>query len=192
MPISFESDPKPYKVLESKYLFQRPWLTVREERLQLHSGAIIEQFYVFEYPRWVNVIAVTKENSIVLIRQYRHAIGEVYYEIPAGVCEDGEDLCQAAQRELLEETGYGGGEWSLFMTLCANPSIQANRTYTFLALGVEKVAHQQLESTEEITVHLKTQRELKELIEQGEIVQALHAAPLLKFLLSMMDKTDKN
>lgn len=183
MPISFESDPKPYKVLDSKYIFQRPWLTVREERLELESGGIIEQFYVFEYPRWVNVIAVTKENKVVLIRQYRHAIGEVYYEIPAGVCEDGEDLLKAAERELLEETGYGGGEWSLFMTLCANPSIQANRTYTFLANGVEKVTHQQLESTEEITVHLKSPQEIQNLIQQGEFIQALHAAPLLKFLL---------
>jgi NUDIX domain. len=108
----------------------------------------------------------------------------VYFEIPAGVCEDGEDLLKAAQRELLEETGYGGGEWSLFMTLCANPAIQANRTYTFLARGVEKQSHQQLDSTEEITVHLKTPAEVKDLIVQGEIIQALHTAPLLKFLLS--------
>ncbi len=184
MPISFESDPKPYKVLDSKYLFRRPWLTIREERLELQSGGIIEQFYVFEYPRWVNVIAITKENEVVLIRQYRHAIGEVYYEIPAGVCEDGEDLLEAARRELLEETGYGGGEWTHFMTLCANPAIQNNRTYTFLARGVEKKANQKLELTEEITVHLKSKEEVKNLIYQGEIIQALHAAPLLKFLLS--------
>jgi 8-oxo-dGTP pyrophosphatase MutT (NUDIX family) len=183
MPTSFEHDPKPYRVLDSKYLFQRPWLTVREERLELESGGIIDQFYVFEYPRWVNVIAQTKEQEVVLIRQYRHAIREVYYEIPAGVCEDGEDLLEAAKRELLEETGYGGGEWSLFMTLCANPSIQANCTYTFLAHGVEKMSPQRLESTEEITVHLKTVQEVKSLIEQGEFIQALHAAPLLKFLL---------
>ncbi|MFN3345888.1 MAG: NUDIX hydrolase [Chloroherpetonaceae bacterium] len=190
MPTAFESDPKPYKVLESKYLFKRPWLTVREERLELESGGIIEQFYVFEYPRWVNVVALTKENEVVLIRQYRHAIGEVYFEIPAGVCEDGEDLLEAAQRELLEETGYGGGEWSLFMTLCANPSIQANRTYTFLARGVEKQAHQQLEATEEITVHLKSPEEVKALIFQGEFIQALHTAPLLKFLLTLKENTD--
>jgi len=184
MPLSFENDPKPYEVLASKYLFQRPWLTVREERLRLQSGGIIEQFYVFEYPRWVNVVALTKENQVVLIRQYRHAIREVYFEIPAGVCEDGEDLLAAAQRELLEETGYGGGEWSLFMTLCANPAIQANRTYTFLARGVEKQSQQQLDSTEEIIVHLKTPAEIKDLIFQGEMIQALHTAPLLKFLLS--------
>lgn len=189
MPISFESDPKPYKVLESKYLFKRPWLTIREERLELQSGGMIEQFYVFEYPRWVNVVALTKENDVVLIRQYRHAIGEVYFEIPAGVCEDGEDLLEAAQRELLEETGYGGGKWSLFMTLCANPAIQANRTYTFLARGVEKQAHQQLEATEEITVHLKSPEEVKELIFQGEFIQALHTAPLLKFLLTLKENT---
>lgn len=185
MPLSFENDPKPFRVLESKYLFQNPpWLTIREERLQLQSGGIIERFYVFEYPRWVNVVALTKERQLVLIRQYRHAIGEVYFEIPAGVCDEGEDLLEAARRELLEETGYGGGEWSLFMTLCANPAIQANRTYTFLAKGVEKQTLQRLESTEEITVHLKSPDEVRDLIFQGEFVQALHAAPLLKFLLS--------
>jgi 8-oxo-dGTP pyrophosphatase MutT (NUDIX family) len=184
MPHSFESDPKPFEVLETKYLFQRPpWLTVREERLRLSTGGVIEQFYVFEYPAWVNVVALTRANEVVLIRQYRHAVGRVDYELPAGGCEEGETLLEAAKRELLEETGFGGGEWSSLMTLCANPATQNNFTHTFLARGVEKINVQQLEKTEEITVHLTPLSDVKRLIVEGEFIQALHIAPLLKVML---------
>jgi 8-oxo-dGDP phosphatase len=182
---TFPDDPKPFKVLESTYIFERPpWLVIREERLQLPAGGIIDQFYVFDYPAWVNVIALTEASDIVMIRQYRHGIGKVYYEIPAGVSDAGETTLQAAQRELLEETGFGGGEWQEWMQLCANPAIQSNLTYTFLARGVKQIAEQRLESTEDIKVHLMPVAEVKALILQDEIIQALHAAPLLKFLLT--------
>ena len=75
---------------------------------------------------------MTADDRVVLIRQYRHGIGAVHFEIPAGTT-DPEDtaLESAARRELLEETGYGGGTWSLLMTLSANPALQNNLTYTF-------------------------------------------------------------
>ena len=78
---------------------------------------------------------------MVLIRQYRHGIGAVHYELPAGTT-DPEDtsLEEAARRELREETGYGGGRWSLLATLSANPALQNNLTYTFLAEGVTRSA----------------------------------------------------
>jgi hypothetical protein len=183
MPISLPSDPKAWKTLDSKYLFQKPWLTMRQDRVELPNGSTIDEFYVWEYPAWVNVIPVTASGELVLIRQFRYGIKEVYYELCAGVVDAGEEPLDAAKRELLEETGYGGGEWSHFMQLCANPAIQTNLTHTFIAKGVELKQPQALEKTEEITVHLLPPKEVLNVIQAGEIVQALHAAPLLKFLL---------
>jgi 8-oxo-dGDP phosphatase len=184
MPENFPNDPKPFEILESKYLFQRPpWLTLREERLQLPSGGIIENFYLFEYPDWVNVIALTKQKEVVMIRQYRHGIKKVAFEIPAGVHEHGESLMDSAKRELLEETGFGNGRWEEWMQLSANPAIQSNITHTFIAWDVERIDAQALEPTEEITVHLLPLHEVKALILKGEMVQSLHLAPLLKLLM---------
>lgn len=183
MPRIYPNDPKAWKTLESRYIFQKsPWLMLRQDKVELPSGTVIEEFYVSEYPSWVNVIGVTKEGKLVLIRQFRYAIGKVYFEIPAGVVDEGESPLEAAQRELLEETGYGGGEWQPWMQLCANPSIQTNITHTFLALGVEQLQAQNLEHTEEIVVHLLSPSEVETVLKDGDVIQALHAAPLWKYL----------
>ena len=119
-----------WKVLTSEYLARKPWFTVRHESLELPDGRRIPDYYVFEYPDWINVTAVTRDGRFVLIDQYRHGLGETSYEIPAGVTEpsDASPLA-AAQRELMEETGYGGGQWRLLTTLSANPATQNNLTH---------------------------------------------------------------
>ena len=82
-----DADPEPWTVESSTYLSRKPWLTVRHERVRLPSGAVIDDYFVLEYPNWVNVIAVTPDSSVVLVRQYRHALGAVHFELPAGVCD---------------------------------------------------------------------------------------------------------
>ena len=88
---------------------------------------------------------------------------------------------EAARRELLEETGYGNGNWSLFMTVSPNPTNHTNMSYTYLATEVEPISQQHTEPTEDIRIHLLTESEVRELLESGEIVQALLAAPLWKY-----------
>ena len=172
-----------WEVLDSEYLFRRPWLTVRHDTVRLPDGRINPEYYVLEYPDWINVLAITEDGKFVFERQYRHGLGEVSHEICAGVCEkeDASPLV-SAQRELLEETGYGNGEWREFMTLCANSSTHTNLTHCFLAVGVEKVSEQHLEDSEDLTVQLLTLEEVKALLKSDAVKQSLMAAPLWKYM----------
>ena len=170
-----------YEVLESRYLIQRPWLTARLDSALLPDGRLVPEYYVLEYPDWVNVIAITEDGEIVMERQYRHAAGKTAFEIPCGVIEEGEDPLDAARRELQEETGYGEGEWQLLMVGYQNPGSMTNRCYSFLATGVKKIADQSLDATEDLSVHLLPKDYVWQLLMDGEIIQILHAAPLWKY-----------
>jgi 8-oxo-dGTP pyrophosphatase MutT (NUDIX family) len=181
---TFPDDPKPWKVLSREYLARKFWYTVRVDRVELPTGAVIPEYWVNEYVPWVNVVAVTTDEEVLLIRQYRHGLGQVHYEIPAGTTDPGEtSLEDAAKRELLEETGYGGGRWSLLATLSANPALQDNLVYTYLAEGVERVREADPGAGEDLRLHPVSLGELERLLDDGELVQALHTAPLLKYLL---------
>ena len=157
-----------WRVVRSEYLARKPWFTVRHETISLPDG--------------VNVTAIDREGRFVMIDQYRHGLGETSYEIPAGVAEPSDEtMLAAAQRELLEETGYGGGQWRLLTTLCANPATQNNLTHCFLATDVERLGAQRPDPTEDIRVHLLSRDEVLELLRTDRIRQALMAAPLWRW-----------
>ena len=167
-----------WKTLSSEYLFRRPWLTARRDVVELPNGQIHNEYYVLEYPTWVNIIAITEEGKYVMVRQYRHGLGDIFTELCAGVVEDGENPLDGARRELEEGTGYTGGRWSLQCVLCPNPSSNNNFNYCFLAEGVRKTSGQHLDRTEDIEVILLDREEVWQLLVGDEIKQALMAAPL--------------
>ena len=148
--------------------------------VRLPNGVENDEYYVLEYPDWVNVIAITAEGKFLMERQYRHGLQWTGYEICAGVCEKGEEPLESAKRELYEETGYAGGEWKHFMTLSANTSTMNNVCHCFLAEGVKRISTQHLEPTEDISIHLLSTDEVRALLLNDEIRQALMAAPLWK------------
>ena len=176
-----DNDIRKWTVLESEYLIRRPWLTARRDKVRLPNGVINPEYYVLEYPDWINIIAITVDGRMVFERQYRHGRGEVGYEIPAGVCEPGETPEQAARRELLEETGFGGGSWRLNMVAAPNPSTSTNLCYSFIATGVHKIGDQRLEATEDIAVHLLYEDEVLHLMREGKIIQAPMLCSLWKY-----------
>ena len=176
-----EKDEKKWQVLHSEYLINRPWLTARRDHVRLPNGAENKEYYVLEYPDWVNVIAITAEGKFIMERQYRHGLQWTGYEICAGVCEKGETPLQSAQRELYEETGFGGGEWTLLMSISPNSSSMNNLCHCFVARNVKQVSTQHLEPTEDISIHLMTEDEVYDLLKNNEVRQALMLAPLWRY-----------
>lgn len=172
---------KQWTVLESEYLIRRPWLTARRDRVRLPNGVENNEYYVLEYPDWGNVIALTEDGKFIMERQYRHGLRWTGYEICAGVCEEGETPLESAQRELHEETGFGGGEWTHLMTISPNTSSVNNQCHCFVARGVKRVSAPHQEATEDISVHFLTVDEVRSLLLHNEIKQALMLAPLWRY-----------
>lgn len=175
------NEEKKWTILSSEYIIRRPWLTARRDVARLPDGRINHEYYVLEYPDWVNIIAITEDGEFVLERQYRHGLGNTCFELPCGVIEDGETPLEAAKRELLEETGYAGGTWQEWMTLSPNPATSNNLAHSFLAVGVTRVSDQHLDPTEDIDVYLKSPEFVRQLLQENQILQALMAAPLWKY-----------
>ena len=173
---------KHWDILHSEYLHRRPWLTVRQDTVRLPNGTVNPEFYILEYPEWINVIALTEDEHFVLIRQYRHGLRKTLIELVAGVVDptDSSPL-EAARRELFEETGYGDGQWEPFLTVAPNASAMTNLSHTFLARGVREISTQHLESTEDIDVILLTRDEVYHRLRKGQFIQGLMAAPLWKY-----------
>lgn len=175
-------DNRRWKVLKSQKIISRPpWLSVRHDSVQLPDGRVNPEFYVLEYPDWVNVIAITEDGKYVMERQYRHGLGETCVELCAGVIEDGETPIEAAKRELEEETGYTGGEWTHLMNISGNASTTSNLTHCFIALNVKPNGHRHLDKTEDLDVELMSEEEVFELMKADKIKQSLMAAPLWRW-----------
>ena len=169
---------KMWEILSSEYLLESKWINVRKDKVRMPKGVELDDFYILEYPDWINVIAITEEGYFVLERQYRHGTQTVEYEICAGVIEEGEEPIVAAQRELYEETGFGGGEWCLYCVTAPNPAAMTNRNYTFLAKGVKQISSQHLERTEDIDVIVVSREEVKQILKDGKMMQGIMQAPL--------------
>ena len=130
-------------------------------------------FFVIENPDWVNVVALTKDERIVLIEQYRHGIEDVILEIPGGMIDGDESPETAARRELLEETGYSAEKWVFLGKSHPNPAIQNNTIHHFLALDAEKTGEVAFDEHENVVPRLVPLMNVPNLIKTGEISHSL-------------------
>ena len=171
------------KTVQRTEIYQGPIFKVVQDQVELPEGKGQAQRDLIFHNGAVAVIAITPENKMILVKQYRKAIEATSYEIPAGKLEVGEnaDPHAAALRELEEETGYTGGKWEEIMTIAPNPGVMDNLCHCFYARGVKKTSNQHLDETEDIDVFLCPKEEVKQMLLRGEFIQALMVAPLWKY-----------
>jgi len=155
-----------------------------------HKGQPTHAFYVLEIAPWINVVPITSDGHLVLVRQYRHGIREVTLEVPGGVMDAADGTpAVAAARELLEETGYRGDPLELLGEVSSNPAILTNRTYCYVARNLERVAELNLDPHEDIVVETRPVAEIPDLIRSGEIHHSLSVTALSLYLLDLRRDT---
>jgi 8-oxo-dGTP pyrophosphatase MutT (NUDIX family) len=176
----------PWTVDSTRYVLRDRWLSVRADDCVTRDGVSIAPFYVLEYPDWVQVVAIDTDDQIVLVRQYRHGLGAISLELPAGGMEptDAGPL-EAAARELAEETGCVARSLRLVASLSPNPASHSNRVHVVLAEGVEWAQSPEQDLTERLDILRKPVSEVVRLAVAGEMVQAIHVASLAVALSSI-------
>jgi ADP-ribose pyrophosphatase len=167
--------PKPatWKTVESSKVYSTRIFDLHHHRRHHHQRGH-HDFYVLEAPDWVNIIPLTEDEQVVMVRQFRHGTEDFTLEIPGGMV-DPEDLnpMAAARREMREESGYDSEDIIELGKVHPNPAIQGNYCHTFLARGVHSGPKIELDTSEETEVILVPLASIKDLIAGGEITHAL-------------------
>jgi ADP-ribose pyrophosphatase len=175
--------PRPWKVITSTRDASYRVFSIRTDRTRSPRTGKEHDFFILESSSWVNVIPLTPENEVIMVRQYRHGIQGVTLEIPGGLVEDSDSPEEAAGRELYEETGYRASEMILLGSVHTNPAIQNNECYTFLAREVFIGGWQSQDEKEDIEVVRRPLSEIPNLIRNGEITHSLVLAAFYRFFM---------
>jgi ADP-ribose pyrophosphatase len=188
---------RPWTITATRITFEDRWLKVRTDDCLTPEGVEVAPYHVIESRDWTAIVALTADLRLVLIREYRHARGIVIDGLPGGVVEfsdDGTSVGSAeagAKRELLEETGYGGGRFEPILTVYPDPANQTNTATAFLALGVEPQGPQSLDPSEAIEVVLADLPDVLARLANGELrMHAVHVAALWSAAVRLMRDTD--
>ncbi|MEB3179485.1 MAG: NUDIX hydrolase [Nostocaceae cyanobacterium] len=171
---------KKWKILQSQMVINNHWCQVRQDKIELPDGKIIDDFFVNIRPEITVILPITSHQEIVLVRQYRHGVGEILLELPAGSFNPEIETPEiAAARELQEETGYITPEVKKIATLYDNPVKDTNEIHLCLAENVRKSGQQSLDVTEDIEVVLVPVEAVQEKIASGEICVSGSVAAIL-------------
>jgi ADP-ribose pyrophosphatase len=159
-----------WETLSYEQILDTPYLKIRREEAAVPDGPIIPDYYIIENRGWVGIVPVLEDGRLLLNKQYKHGIGQVVIEFPAGGLEPDEEPLEAARRELMEETGYSfeSKQVEPLVQMLENPTKARTRCWWYLARGVRKTGAQLIDPVEVIENLLVTPKELLELIHRGE------------------------
>lgn len=170
----------PWTLLGSRKLLQDRWISLRADRLRTAEGREIDPWYVLDYPDWAVVVALTADDRLVLVRQWRHAAQAWCLELPGGVMDPGDaDAIATASRELREETGFAAEDWRYLYGGHPNPAIQTNTLHVTLARDARLAGPALSEPTEAIRVECLPVPAVLAGIGQGMIGQSMHVGAIL-------------
>jgi len=177
---------KKWKVLEKEDVSPSDWFPVVRHTVELPDGTIVDDYYLSPLGVAVMVLPVTRDNEFVLVKQYKHAIGEIVIELPAGFLQEGTTPAETAVSELEEEVGIKTAVSTLIPLgkFANNPTKTTHVTYSYLARDLEFNSKQNLEITEEIEVLTVSPQEALAMIENGDIWVADSIATIMKVYLS--------
>jgi 8-oxo-dGTP pyrophosphatase MutT (NUDIX family) len=179
------------QVSEESLVRYKVFDVVKSRRRSPRTGAEIG-FFLVRTPDWVNVVAITEDEQLLLVRQYRHGTKQFSLEIPGGLIDPHEtDPAAAAARELREETGFLHGELRPLGVMTPNPAVFTNRCHAYLATGCRKVGDLHMDPGEDIEVQLVPVTEVDALIRSGAIDHALVLAALAMWRSSESDSRSR-
>ena len=177
--------PDGWQIDKPRTLFANPIMQMVASKVRCGRTGESQDFYRFEFPLWVNVVATTAGGEILLIRQYRFGTDRMELEIPGGAVNLGEDPLAAGLRELLEETGYAGDNGRIIGKVCPNPAIQNNFCYTVLVENARRVAEPTQDDMEDIEVLIVPREKVESLVADGSIDHGLVLNGLMFFAMEM-------
>jgi ADP-ribose pyrophosphatase len=161
---------KPWRVLSRKRLFAfPPRLDVALERVALPDGRVVEDYLQIEMATYAMIYAETADRRVLCLRQYKHGPRRVSLTLPAGHVEPGEDVQAAAERELLEETGYEAATWCKLGSFSNAGNQGCGECHVFAAYGARPVREPEPGDLEEMQLELLTRAALRTALEKGEI-----------------------
>jgi len=178
---------KPWPCIRSQSVQSFRIFSIRADTTISPRTSVEHDFYVIETPDWVNIIPLTADHQVVMVRQYRHGSREVTLEIPGGLVDPGDTPEGAAARELLEETGYQAEEMVKIGVSNPNPAIFNNRCYTFIARNVTKARDPMPDQTEDIEAVLIPLVDIPELIRKGKIDHSIVISAFCHYFLQHPD-----
>jgi 8-oxo-dGTP pyrophosphatase MutT (NUDIX family) len=179
------SPTRSWKNLEEETVFSVPFVSISRTHSVRDGDGRRARFYRLHFPDWANIFAITPEDEVVFVHQFRQGVMEYTLELPGGVMEPGEDPLEGARRELVEETGYTSDEWITLGPVYPNPAIQDNRCTTFIARNARRTHPTDFDTDEELEIETIPLAQVAERTLHGQVTNAVIVAGLARALAAL-------